>query len=100
MWTLVILTAVLGGKLPQVQVLHGEVDKGGQLAGSPSLREALQVFAGQESQGGTTATHPHINTSGPAQCLEKTTGAPESPKPDFLTFGNYHQTCMSAWVLH
>lgn len=55
----VVLTAVFRSKLPQVEVLHGEVDKGGQLAGSPSFRETLQVFAGQESQGRTT---PHINT--------------------------------------
>lgn len=58
--TEVVLTAVFGSKLPQVQVLHGEVDKGGQLAGSPGFRETLQVFDRQESQG--TAT-PHISAS-------------------------------------
>lgn len=54
----VVLTAVFRSKLPQVQVLHGEVDKGGQLAGSPGFRETLQVLDRQESQGATT---PHIN---------------------------------------
>lgn len=55
----VVLTAVFRSELPQVEVLHGEVDKGGQLAGSPSFREAFQVFARQEGQGRTTT---HINT--------------------------------------
>lgn len=55
----VALTAVFRRKLPQVEVLHGEVDKGGQLARSSSFRETLQVFARQESKGRTTS---HINT--------------------------------------
>lgn len=55
----VVLTAVFRSKLPQVQVLHGEVDEGGQLAGSPGFRETLQVLDRQESQGATT---PHITT--------------------------------------
>lgn len=37
------LTAVFGGKLSQVKILHGEVDKGWQFAGSSRFREALEV---------------------------------------------------------
>lgn len=45
-----VLTAVFGGKLPQVKILHGEVNKGGQFAGSSCLREAFQVWTGGESR--------------------------------------------------
>lgn len=38
------LTAVFRGKLPQVEVLHGEVDEGGQFAGSSCLGETFQVW--------------------------------------------------------
>lgn len=41
-----VLTAVFRGKLPQVKILHGEVNKGGQFAGSSCLREAFQVWTG------------------------------------------------------
>ncbi len=41
-----VLTAVFRGKLPQVEILHGEVNKGGQFAGSPCLWEAFQVWTG------------------------------------------------------
>lgn len=44
-WTLEsVLTAVFGGKLPQVKILHREVNKGGQFAGSSRLRKAFQVW--------------------------------------------------------
>ena len=39
-----VLTAVFRGKLPQVKILHGEINKGGQFAGSSCLREAFQVW--------------------------------------------------------
>jgi hypothetical protein len=39
-----VLTAVFRGKLPEVQFLHGEVDKCGQFAGSPRFREAFQIW--------------------------------------------------------
>lgn len=41
------LTAVFRSELPQVEILHGEVDEGGQFAGSSCLREALQVWTGR-----------------------------------------------------
>lgn len=38
------LTAVIGGKFPEVQVFEGEVDKRGQFAGSdPTLGESFQI---------------------------------------------------------
>lgn len=46
-FTKTVLTAVFRRKLPQVKVLHGEVYKGGQFAGSPSFRETLQVWTGR-----------------------------------------------------
>lgn len=39
-----VLTAVFRGKLPQVEILHGEVNEGGQFAGSSCLRETFQVW--------------------------------------------------------
>ena len=40
------LTAVFRGKLPQVEILHGKINKGGQFAGSACLRETFQVWTG------------------------------------------------------
>lgn len=42
-----VLTAVFRGKLPQVEIFHGEVNEGGQFAGSSCLREAFQVWGGR-----------------------------------------------------
>lgn len=48
------LTAALGGKLPEVQVLQLEVNKGGELACSyPGFREALQVWGIMSRSQGT-----------------------------------------------
>lgn len=43
-----ILTASVRGKLPEIQIFQGKVDKSGQFAGSDaSFWEALQIWAGE-----------------------------------------------------
>lgn len=57
-----VLTAVFRCKLPQVEVLHGEVYKGGQFAGSPSFRETLQVCTGRKVKEQPLDTSMHSAT--------------------------------------
>lgn len=66
-----VLTAVFRSKLPQVQILHGEVDESGQFTGSSCLREAFQVWT--ESQG-AAALCVHFKTFSPVvyECLYRT----------------------------